>query len=224
MPGTWTAPRLRRTAAYPEGPMAADTQPSALCRPSHLAAPMRPTRCYRVAESMATLFGPAVAGLLVAVLTPASVIAVDAATFAVSGVCLLAIRRLVGAAGPSGRPRLWEDLRLGRREFSSRQWLWVVLLRRRHRCGPRGPARGARRGDPSLAARGRRRPVPRVPRTPTAALRGRSRRAPSPTQRPPRGVGPVAGQGHAGSETTTSLAGMNTKSSSSSLWNERVVV
>lgn len=71
--------------------------------------------------------GPALAGVLLALGSPGTALAVDAATFAVSAVCLLGVRA----------PRLREavafdaflpELRDGWREFSSRRWMVAVIL------------------------------------------------------------------------------------------------
>ncbi|MDR3083397.1 MAG: MFS transporter [Streptomyces sp.] len=80
----------------------------------------------RVSEGYATRAGPALAGTLVAATSPALVFGMDAATFAISGICLLALRL----------PRLEVDrtastltnLRTGWDEFRSRTWLWAVIL------------------------------------------------------------------------------------------------
>ncbi|MGH3728234.1 MAG: MFS transporter [Micromonosporaceae bacterium] len=81
----------------------------------------------RVAESLMTVIGPAFAGLILAFSSPAAVLAVDAATFGVSGICLLGLRRLahVRPATTSGFRR---DLVAGWREFRSRTWLWGVIV------------------------------------------------------------------------------------------------
>jgi MFS family permease len=71
--------------------------------------------------------GPALAGVLLALGSPGTALAVDAATFAVSAACLLGVRA----------PRLREagttdaflsELRHGWREFSSRSWMVAVIL------------------------------------------------------------------------------------------------
>jgi MFS family permease len=71
--------------------------------------------------------GPALAGVLLALGSPGSALAVDAATFAVSAACLwsLSVR--------SGRPTAGEqdfldDLRHGWREFSSRDWVVAIVV------------------------------------------------------------------------------------------------
>jgi len=70
--------------------------------------------------------GPALAGVLLALGSPGSALAADAATFAVSAVCLLGVR------APSLRAEeetttFFSELRHGWREFSSRSWMVAVI-------------------------------------------------------------------------------------------------
>ncbi|GAA0937335.1 MFS transporter [Nonomuraea longicatena] len=82
----------------------------------------------RVAESLMTVLGPALAGLLLTVSTPATVLAVDAATFAVSGLCLLSMRTRLQVPR-RGRPApLSTQLVEGWHHFRARPWLWGVIL------------------------------------------------------------------------------------------------
>jgi MFS family permease len=83
----------------------------------------------RLAVNSATVGGAAVGGALVAAVGPGWGIAVDAATFAVSGFCFTMIRvpdvhRALEAATASTVARLRE----GWGEFVSRQWVWAVVL------------------------------------------------------------------------------------------------
>ncbi|MBF8186817.1 MFS transporter [Nonomuraea sp. K274] len=80
----------------------------------------------RVSESMMTVLGPAFAGLLLAVSSPAVVLAVDAATFGISGICLLGLRGIVHTR-PEVRTSLRRQLVEGWQEFRSRTWLWGVI-------------------------------------------------------------------------------------------------
>jgi MFS family permease len=71
--------------------------------------------------------GPALAGILLALGSPGSALAIDAATFAVSAVCLLGVR------APGVRPEgestnFLDELRHGWREFSSRSWQVAIIL------------------------------------------------------------------------------------------------
>lgn len=71
--------------------------------------------------------GPALAGVLLALGSPGTALAVDAATFAVSAACLLGVRapRL---RSPDQEPAFLSELRHGWREFSSRTWLVAVVF------------------------------------------------------------------------------------------------
>jgi MFS family permease len=71
--------------------------------------------------------GPALAGVLLAFGSPGSAIAVDAATFAVSGLCLLGVRapRLRGS---EVEPAFLSELRHGWREFVSRSWMVAIVI------------------------------------------------------------------------------------------------
>jgi MFS family permease len=71
------------------------------------------------------VIGPAIGGLVAAASSPGWALALDAATYAVSAACLVRIRIPLVAA-PSRRLR--EQLRVGWREFSSRTWLWAVVV------------------------------------------------------------------------------------------------
>ncbi|WP_017545048.1 MFS transporter [Nocardiopsis prasina] len=82
----------------------------------------------RTAEALAMLVGPAVAGLLVAVVSAAGVLGVHAATYAV-GALLLALIRLPEPARRRGEgPGYLADLLEGWHEFRSRTWMWSVIL------------------------------------------------------------------------------------------------
>ncbi|MGW6457941.1 MFS transporter [Streptomyces sp. NPDC055078] len=80
----------------------------------------------RVAESLMTVAGPAIAGLLLVFSSVSTVLAIDAATFGVSAACLLALRlKMSRSTVPTSLRR---DLVQGWREFSSRTWLWGVIV------------------------------------------------------------------------------------------------
>ncbi|MFD8635460.1 MFS transporter [Streptomyces sp. NPDC059533] len=76
----------------------------------------------RVSEGVATMTGPALAGLLVAFASSATVFAVDAATFAVSAGCLAALRLPRFEVDRSASTLA--NLRTGWVEFRSRSWMW----------------------------------------------------------------------------------------------------
>ncbi|MCX5406818.1 MFS transporter [Streptomyces sp. NBC_00335] len=80
----------------------------------------------RVSQGMATMAGPALAGVLVAATSTAWVFVIDAATFAISGVCLLALR--LPRFAPDRSQSTLTNLREGWDEFRSRSWLWTVIL------------------------------------------------------------------------------------------------
>jgi DHA3 family tetracycline resistance protein-like MFS transporter len=70
--------------------------------------------------------GPAIGGVLVALAGTSAAFAVDAATFAVSGLCLILMRR-VPAPAPSGRS-VTADVRQGIRWTVRQRWLWFGIL------------------------------------------------------------------------------------------------
>jgi len=78
-----------------------------------------------VVQSAATIAGPALAGLLIALSSPAVVIAVDAAGFGASVVALARLR-----VPPAGQPAHspWRDLTESWALFRSQTWLWVTTL------------------------------------------------------------------------------------------------
>jgi len=77
------------------------------------------------AQAVASVAGPGLAGLLVALSGAGSVVAVDAASYGVS-VLALAGLRLPQPVVP--RRGLLADLGRGWTEFTSRTWLWVAIL------------------------------------------------------------------------------------------------
>lgn len=80
----------------------------------------------RVAESLVAVAGPAAAGLLLAFSSVSAVMAIDAMTFGISAVCLLAMRLTIRRSPIPSSFR--DDLVLGWREFCSRRWLWNVIV------------------------------------------------------------------------------------------------
>lgn len=83
----------------------------------------------RVSESITAVIGPSLAGLLLVVSSPASVVALDAVTYGVSGTCLFLLRSVpMGPAGRSGMTSFRADLAEGWREFRARTWLWSVIV------------------------------------------------------------------------------------------------
>jgi MFS family permease len=78
-----------------------------------------------LAQSVARISGPALAGILIAVTSPGAVIACDAASYGVS-VAALSLLRLPRLAAAVTSPL--RDLVDGWREFRGRTWLWVTTL------------------------------------------------------------------------------------------------
>ncbi|MET9499820.1 MFS transporter [Streptomyces sp. NPDC006552] len=80
----------------------------------------------RVAESLATVAGPAAAGLLLVLASVPVVMAIDAVTFGVSAACLLALRLRIPHV--ERQVSLRRDLAQGWQEFRARRWLWSVIV------------------------------------------------------------------------------------------------
>ncbi len=78
-----------------------------------------------VVTSGTAVLGPALAGILIAVTSPAVVIAVDAATFGVS-VASLALLTIRPARPAAQSP--WRDLADGWSQFRSQTWLWLTTV------------------------------------------------------------------------------------------------
>jgi MFS family permease len=76
-----------------------------------------------MAQYGAQMAGPALAGVLIAAASPAAVIAVDAATYAVSAVALSRLR--IPGRGRGQARSLLRDLAEGWAEFTARTWLWA---------------------------------------------------------------------------------------------------
>jgi hypothetical protein len=87
--------------------------------------PQRANATLKIAEAVTQLVGPALAGVLIVVTGPVFVYTADAATFLVSGVCLLLVRVAVPRPEPSD---VLSDLRRGWAEFRARSWMWSVIL------------------------------------------------------------------------------------------------
>jgi MFS family permease len=79
----------------------------------------------RIAESMAGVLGPAAAGVLVSVSGPSIVFGIYSATYAVSAICLFALKLSTAAAERS--TSFLTQLAEGWQEFRSRTWLWNVI-------------------------------------------------------------------------------------------------
>jgi MFS family permease len=87
---------------------------------------LQPANAVRSAAiSGSEIVGPALAGVLVATVGPGWAIAVDAATFAISAVCLTMLRP--PARGRREPATFLADLREGWVAFRSRRWVWTVV-------------------------------------------------------------------------------------------------
>ncbi|CAM5239752.1 MFS transporter [Streptomyces spiroverticillatus] len=90
--------------------------------------PQRANATLKVADALAHLLGPALAGLLIAVTNAGTVYAIDAGTFVLSALCLGLIRLAPGISTAGQGSSLRRDLRQGWREFRARTWMWSVIL------------------------------------------------------------------------------------------------
>lgn len=89
--------------------------------------PQRANATIKVADSVAHLLGPATAGTLFGFLGAGWLYAIDAGTFAVSAICLAALRLgRVPVAGTDSS--MLRDLVEGWREFRARTWMSSVIL------------------------------------------------------------------------------------------------
>jgi MFS family permease len=96
------------------------TVPTSLVRPANA--------LLRLSTNTALVGGAAVGGVLVAAVGPGWGIAVDAAMFAASGVCFSRIGVADVRQERADEPSTWRQLREGWGEFTSRTWVWVVVL------------------------------------------------------------------------------------------------
>jgi len=79
-----------------------------------------------ISDGVARIAGPVVAGILVVATSPAWAVGADAATFVVSALTL-AFLRLPKHERP-GRRRFVHDLVHGWKEFTSRTWVWLMVV------------------------------------------------------------------------------------------------
>jgi MFS family permease len=82
----------------------------------------------RLSTSVAGILGTAVGGVLVATVGPGWGLVVDAATYAVSAVLLTLVRAGRSADRPAAGTSMLADLVHGWREFTSRRWVWFIVL------------------------------------------------------------------------------------------------
>jgi MFS family permease len=81
---------------------------------------------FGMAQPAAQVAGPAIAGILIAAASPATVIAVDAGSYAVSALAL-ALLRFPSAGQPRTRSLL-RDMADGWAEFTAHSWLWLKTV------------------------------------------------------------------------------------------------
>jgi predicted MFS family arabinose efflux permease len=79
-----------------------------------------------LSRSATGIFGPPVAGLLVAIAGPGTAFAVDAGTFVISAISLAALR-VPARERPATEQHFFADLRDGWREVASRRWLLTSI-------------------------------------------------------------------------------------------------
>lgn len=77
------------------------------------------------AQSATAVLGPAVAGLLISLTSPAVVIALDAASF---GASVLSLALLAVPKAAAARQSAWRDLADGWAVFRSQTWIWLITL------------------------------------------------------------------------------------------------
>jgi MFS family permease len=80
----------------------------------------------RIAESLAGVLGPALAGALIVVTGPGTVFAFYALTYGISGLSLWALKLKPAVASDSAES-FWSQLTHGWHAFRSRSWLWGVI-------------------------------------------------------------------------------------------------
>lgn len=97
--------------------------------------PQRANGTLKVADALAQLLGPALAGLLITFTGAGTVYAIDAGTFLLSALCLALIPLTRTTAVPADTDStthtgssLRRDLHQGWREFRARTWMWAVIL------------------------------------------------------------------------------------------------
>ena len=78
-----------------------------------------------LARHVGFVIGPAIAGVLIAVSSPGTAIAVDAATFVVSAAFLTRLR--VTFVRRQSEQHFWTDLKGGIAEVAKRRWMWTFM-------------------------------------------------------------------------------------------------
>ena len=80
---------------------------------------------FDLTRSLSRIVGPAIGGLIVVTANPGWALAVDAATFFVSGAFYLRLR--IADSSRPARTNVIHELREGWSEFTSRTWLWTMV-------------------------------------------------------------------------------------------------
>jgi MFS family permease len=80
----------------------------------------------RLSRNATSVGGAALGGILVATVGAGWAIGIDAASFGISALVLL--RLAIPAALRIEAPNFWRELHEGWRQFSSRTWVWVIVL------------------------------------------------------------------------------------------------
>lgn len=89
--------------------------------------PQRANATLKIADAGCQLGGPALAGVLIAIVGAGAVYSLDAGTYVVSALCLALIR--LAPRTEARRPSTVRlDLRRGWQEFRSRTWMWSVII------------------------------------------------------------------------------------------------
>ena len=78
-----------------------------------------------ISRSTAEIIGPALAGLMIAVTSPALAYVIDAGTFVVSAVTLLRLR--LAPVTRENKANFFQDIAAGWHEMVSRPWYWISL-------------------------------------------------------------------------------------------------
>ena len=83
----------------------------------------------QLSENIAWTLGPALGGLMVALVSPGAALVFDGATFLVSTVALglLNVAKRSPTASEEATPSMLRELRTGWNEFRSRTWLWTTV-------------------------------------------------------------------------------------------------
>jgi MFS family permease len=85
-----------------------------------------PAESGRAALALSRIVGASLGGVLVAAVGPGWGLAVDALSFALAAVSFALVR--VQVAPPAPSPGLVHELRIGWQEFTSRSWVWVIVV------------------------------------------------------------------------------------------------